>query len=184
MFIADKHPDQAVATQQLMLSMKNSLKHRVNGHKLFFQILPIVHLAMSFSRVLTLFFKCNIYLIDKSTTFDNDSFRSERNDRVLLWGWGVRVMLSLMSAWWFHNHRSRCWAMIRRAVSSLKGQKSIQPHYRAASMSISPPDTLHWLSHTHTPPANTKWYTFKWTALYDEICDTLECRKIVYLELQ
>lgn len=65
--------------------------------------------------------------------------------------------------------------MIRPAVSSLKDRKSIRPHYSGASMSISPADTLQWLSHMHTPPANTKRRTLKWSraAQYDIVYDSL-----------
>lgn len=39
-----------------------------------------------------------------------------------------------MLAWEIHNHWSHCWALIRPAVSSLKGQKSIRLHYCAGSV--------------------------------------------------
>lgn len=153
-----------------MLPMRKRPKAQIKWTSLFFQILPIVHLAMPCFKTAHIFIKCNIYSIwfRKSTSFDNESLKSEQSDRVLLWGW---VMLSLMLAWWVRNHWSRCWPMIRPAVSSLKDRKSIRPHYGAASMSISPADTLQWPSHMHTPPANTKWRTLKWirAAQYD-IC--------------
>lgn len=49
---------------------------------------------------------------------------------------GLGEEVSLMLAWEIHNHWSHCWALIRPAVSSPKGQKSIPLHYRA-SMVIS-----------------------------------------------
>lgn len=75
------------------------------------------------------------------------------------------------------DHRSHCRATIRPAVSSLKGQKSIRPHYGSASMSLSPPDT-HWSgSRTHPPPPPAPITTLEWSR-FGGCTMTREYRKV------
>ena len=93
------------------------------------------------------------YIWFPSAVFKTWSSRSERftsvfySDGVL----GSAEEVSLKLAWEIHNHWSHCWALIRPAVSSLKGQKSIQLHYHADSVVIS----THASSLAHTPKQHT-----------------------------
>lgn len=73
-------------------------------------------------------------------------FYSDRG--LLLLGSGVEM--SLMLAWEIHNHWSCCWTLIRPAVFSLKGQKSIPLHYRQPGHLPSAG------THTHTHPNDTQ----------------------------
>lgn len=64
-------------------------------------------------------------------------------------GWGSVINVGMRE---IHNHWSHCWAPIRPAVSSLKGQKSIPLHHRAGSMVISAHAISLVQAHiTHTP---------------------------------
>lgn len=113
------------------------------------------------------YFKCNVWFL-KSTVFKNVSFRSERFSSVfysdvcvcvfLRWQGGVGLLeeVSLMLVWEIHNHWSHCWALIRPAVSSLKGQKSIPLHYRADSVVISTHASSLVQAHMRTHPNNTE----------------------------
>lgn len=69
-------------------------------------------------------------------------------------GGGLSEEVSLMLAWEIHNHWSHCWARIRPAVSSLKGQKSIPLHYRAGAVVITHTSSAEQ-EHMHTHPYST-----------------------------
>ena len=92
--------------------------------------------------------KCNIFDF-RALFFKTWSSRSECFTSVFYsdGGLGSAEEVSLTLAWEIHNHWSHCWALIRPAVSSLKGQKSIQLHYRADSVVIS----THASPLAHTP---------------------------------
>lgn len=87
--------------------------------------------------------------------------------RVLVLEGGGRLgeEVSLTLAWEIHNHWSHGWALIRPAVSSLKGQKSILLQYRTGSVVISAHTSSPVWAHMRTHPDNTKTESVTWLSL-------------------